>query len=80
MRVEIAVSCHHLPDSAAAIRCASALVLQQNRTVLAGRYGTCFRSAFGVRTPIAADRIAGLSIVGNEIEMPEAEVSIYEIT
>jgi hypothetical protein len=51
-----------------------------NRTVLAGRYGTCFRSAFGVRTPVAADRIVGLSIVGNEIEMSEGEVSIYEIT
>jgi hypothetical protein len=50
-----------------------------NRTVIAGRFRTRFRSAFLVRTPVAAERIADVRIVDSEFELPKAEVSLDEI-
>lgn len=50
-----------------------------NRTVIAGRYRTRFRSAFLVRTPVTAQRILEVRVVENEYELPEAEVSLEDI-
>jgi hypothetical protein len=50
-----------------------------SRTVIAGRYRTRFRSAFLVRTPVAADRILDVRVVDGNFELPAAEVSLDDI-
>ena len=47
-----------------------------NRLVIAGRYGTRFRSAFLVRLPVTADRITGVRVIETAFEPPEADVSL----
>jgi hypothetical protein len=47
-----------------------------NRLVIAGRYGTRFRSAFLVRLPVPADRITGVRVIETAFEPPEADVSL----
>ena len=45
-----------------------------NNTVIAGRHATRFRSAFLVRTPVLARRIAGVRVVEDTYELPVPEV------
>jgi hypothetical protein len=45
-----------------------------NKTLIAGRVGTRFRSAFLVRTPVPAARIADVRVVEDAYELPEPEV------
>jgi hypothetical protein len=50
-----------------------------NKTVIAGRSHTRFRSAFLVRTPVGANRVVDVRIVDEKFELPAAEalMSIY---
>lgn len=50
-----------------------------NRMVIAGRFATRFRSAFLVRTPVVANRIADVRIVGGQFELPESQVSLNDL-
>jgi hypothetical protein len=50
-----------------------------NQAVIAGRHWTRFRSAFFVRTPIAAERVLDVRIVGGEFELPEPDISLSDL-
>lgn len=50
-----------------------------NKTVIAGRYGTHFRSAFFVRTPVPAVRIAEVRTVDSALELPEPDVVLASL-
>ena len=45
-----------------------------NKTVIGGRYGTRFRSAFCVRTPVATDRIVDVRPVEVGANLPDPEI------
>src|ERR1700726_1550056 len=45
-----------------------------NKTVIAGRFGTLLRSAFFVRTPVPAARIADVRVVEDAYELPEPDI------
>jgi hypothetical protein len=45
-----------------------------NKTVIAGRFGTLLRSAFLVRTPVPAARIADVRVVEDAYELPEPDI------
>jgi hypothetical protein len=47
-----------------------------NETIIGGRYGTQFRSAFLVRTPVSASSIADVRVVEDTHEMPETEPEV----
>lgn len=50
-----------------------------NKTVIAGRFGTRFRSAFLVRTPVPAARIVDVRVVEDAYELPEPEVILESL-
>jgi hypothetical protein len=50
-----------------------------NKTVIAGRFGTQFRSAFLVQTPVPAARIADVRVVEDSYELPEPEVILASL-
>jgi hypothetical protein len=50
-----------------------------NNIVIGGRYGTRFRSAFLVRTPVAANRIVDVRIVRSDFDLPEAEIALTDV-
>jgi hypothetical protein len=51
-----------------------------NKTVIGGRYGTRFRSAFCVRTPVATDRIVDVRPVEVGADLPDPEISLQNRT
>jgi hypothetical protein len=51
-----------------------------NKTVIGGRYGTRFRSAFCVRTPVATDRIVDVRPVEVGPNLPDPEISLQNRT
>lgn len=50
-----------------------------NKTVIGGRYGTLFRSAFFVRAPVGADRIVDARIIDDHFDPPDAEISLTDV-
>jgi hypothetical protein len=48
----------------------------KNQTVIEGRYSTRFRSAFMVRTPVAAERIIAIKTVEDDVVLPDAEITL----
>lgn len=50
-----------------------------NKTVIGGRYGTRFRSAFLMRTPIVANQIVDVRIVRSDFVLPEAEIFLSDV-
>ena len=50
-----------------------------NEIVIAGRFGTQFRSAFLVQTPVPAARIADVRVVEDAYELPEPEVILASL-
>ena len=50
-----------------------------NKTVIGGRFGTSFRSAFFARTPIASERIVDTRIIENDFDLPDAEISLNDV-
>jgi hypothetical protein len=59
----------------------SAVVLAHadNKALFAGRSGTQFRSAFLVRTPVPAARIADVRVVDVAVELPEPDVVLTDL-
>jgi hypothetical protein len=50
-----------------------------NKIIIGGRYGTRFRSAFLVRTPVAGDRIVEVRVVKDSFKIPEIDVSLNDL-
>jgi hypothetical protein len=50
-----------------------------NKAVIAGRHGTRFRSAFLVRTPVPARRIADVRVVDDTYELPEPDIVLESL-
>jgi hypothetical protein len=50
-----------------------------NQTVIGGRYGTIFRSAFMVRAPIAAHCILDVRVVDKSLPVPSIDVGLQAI-
>jgi hypothetical protein len=48
----------------------------RNDALIAGRYGTCFRTAFMVQTPVGPKRILDVSTAEQEIELPTPDVTL----
>jgi hypothetical protein len=50
-----------------------------NKVIIAGRFGTRFRSAFLVRTPVPAARISDVRVVEDPYGLPEPEVTLQSL-
>ena len=51
----------------------------KNRTVISGRYGTCFKSAFLVRLPVLPARIVDVRAVESQVAIPKPEVTLNDV-
>jgi hypothetical protein len=50
-----------------------------NNIVIGGRYRTRFRSAFFVRSPVAAKRIVDVRMIENDFDPPDMEISLNDV-
>jgi hypothetical protein len=51
----------------------------KNKAVISGRYGTRFRTAFMVQTPVPAERINSVDTIEGQARMPDAEITLQMI-